>query len=87
MRLGKDWRKWVGKNYRYVSNGAREMAYKLTVMIREEKENEQMQGSMLGKTCDRGVKEAIQTVIQLYWKSRNAICSGCIYYVLKCKWM
>lgn len=56
----------MGKNYRYVSNGAREMAYKLTVMIREEKENEQMQGSMLGKTCDRGVKEAIQTVIQLY---------------------
>lgn len=34
----------MGKNYRYVSNGAREMAYKLTMMVREEKKISKCRG-------------------------------------------
>jgi len=56
----------VGKNYRYIYNVAREMVYKLTVMVREKKKKQQMRGSMLGNVCDREVKEVVQTVIQLH---------------------
>lgn len=37
MRVEKDWRKRVRKNYRCISNGAGEMAFKLTMKVREGK--------------------------------------------------
>lgn len=35
IAVGKDWTKRVRKNYRYISNGAGEMAFKLTMKVRE----------------------------------------------------
>lgn len=39
IRVEKDWRKRVSKNYRYISNGAGEMAFKLTMKVREGKKS------------------------------------------------
>lgn len=46
--VGKDWTKRVRNNYRYISNGAEEMAFKLTAKVRE--------GEKVSKCRDPGWK-------------------------------
>lgn len=89
--VGKDWRKRVRKNYRYISNGAGEMAFRSTMRVKEGKKMSKCGDSCweipgIGQLRDRAVKKGMQAVIQLHWRSRNAMAVCNMFWsVMECK--